>query len=493
MRYANPILFGDYSDPDIIRAGEFYLMVSSSFTYLPGIPVLKSHDLISWETVGYAAARLPFPWYDVPRHKRGTWAPSIRFHNGLFYVYVCLPDEGLFVFTAENPEKEWQARWVKDVTGWIDPCPLFDQDGSGYLIHGFAASRAGINNVLYLHRMSGDGLQILDNGTPVFHGADTGDTTVEGPKMYRRADGYYILCPAGGVAGGYQLALRARSPFGPYERKVVLAQGESNVNGPHQGGLVHTPWGDEYFLHFQDVGPYGRVPHLQKVTWTDGWPIMGNAGAPEPYGSMPMAAAPVRRPGMTDDFRGRMSIQWQWQANPNPAWYQALPDGLRLFAAPADSLFHAGQFLSQLMQSFCSTMEVRVSPALGESDLAGIGIMGYTYCFLALGGAAVRLVRGEAREANRFAREQVRETEIASRPWDGGEIVLSMRVRDGKCAFFYAEANRSPTQIGGEFPMERGGWTGARPGLFALNTSGNWGGFADFRRFRVLGEDGTEI
>ena len=274
MRYTNPILYGDYSDPDVVRVGEDFYMISSSFTYVPGLPVLHSKDLVHWELIGYAARRLPFARYDKPAHKCGIWAPSLRYHNGTFYIYVCMPDEGLFAFTTKDPAGEWECHYVKDVTGWIDPCPLFDDDGRAWLVHGFAASRAGINNVLYVHKLSPDGLTVLDKGKMVYDGADHNDITVEGPKAYKRDGMYWILCPAGSVRPGYQLALRAENIYGPYERRVVLGQGNTPITGPHQGGWVNDGHGKDWFIHFQDMDAYGRVTHLQPVDWSDGWPVM---------------------------------------------------------------------------------------------------------------------------------------------------------------------------------------------------------------------------
>ncbi|MBR6706805.1 MAG: glycoside hydrolase 43 family protein, partial [Clostridia bacterium] len=280
MRYTNPILYGDYSDPDVVRVGEDFYMISSSFTYVPGLPVLHSRDLVHWELIGYAVRHLPFARYDKPAHKCGIWAPSLRYHNGTFYIYVCMPDEGLFAFTTKDPAGEWECHYVKDVTGWIDPCPLFDDDGRAWLVHGFAASRAGINNVLYVHKMSPDGLIVLDKGKMVYDGADHNDITVEGPKAYKRDGMYWILCPAGSVKPGYQLALRAENIYGPYERRVVLGQGNTPINGPHQGGWVNDGRGKDWFIHFQDMDAYGRVTHLQPVDWSDGWPVMGKKGSP---------------------------------------------------------------------------------------------------------------------------------------------------------------------------------------------------------------------
>ena len=485
MRYTNPILYGDYSDPDVIRVGEDFYMISSSFTYLPGIPVLRSRDLVHWETIGYAARRLPFAHYDAPAHKRGTWAPSLRFHDGLFYVCVCLPDEGLFAFTASDPAGEWACHHVKDVSGWIDPCPLFDEDGRVWLVHGFAASRCGINNILYVHELSPDGLRVLDYGRLVYSGADHGDTTVEGPKFYRRNGQYWILCPAGGVSRGYQLALRADSPFGPYERRVVLAQGSTTVNGPHQGGWVEDGHGGDWFIHFQDAGVYGRVTHLQPVDWSEGWPVMGDGGQPVLEGDtgLPAFDGEIR---MSDDFARGPGIQWQWQANPNAAWYRALRPGLRLYAFPAESLFHAGQFLSQLMQKRRFTMDVSFRLNGQPGDVCGLGVMGYTYHYLALAAGEIRLARGEAVEVNRWTKERVTETVLASRPWPGGAALLRLRVEEGMASFFCRAGEADTWQpVGGPCAMSCGGWTGARPGIFCLNQTGREGGWADVDWVRV--------
>ena len=489
MEYTNPILMGDYSDPDVIRVGEGFYMISSSFTYFPGIPVLHSRDLVHWELIGYAASHLPFERYRQPAHKCGTWAPSIRYHHGLFYVYVCLPDEGLFAFTAKDPAGEWECHYVKDVCGWIDPCPLFDEDGTNWLVHGFAASRCGINNILYVHQLSSDGLQVLDKGRLVYSGADHGDVTVEGPKFYRRQGTYWILCPAGGVKPGYQLALRSDHVFGPYERKIVLSQGSTAVNGPHQGGWVDDGRGGDWFIHFQDVDAYGRVPHLQRVDWSSGWPVMGHAGEPEMTGNTGLPAFRAEIP-TSDDFQRQIGLQWQWQANPNPQWYTLLHPGLRLHAAPSDSLFHAGQFLSQLMQRYDFCMEATLRLHFHEGDCAGMGMMGYPYHYVAVDGTDIRVVRGDVEEISRWVRERVTETPIAKADLKETKVSLRMHVKQGKMRFCYAGADGVFQDIGGEYPLAPGGWTGARPGIFCMNTHGFAGGWVDVDsvHFRKEGE-----
>ena len=476
--YTNPILYGDYADPDAIRVGEDFYMISSSFTYVPGIPVLHSRDLVHWELIGYAASRLPFDRYDKPAHKCGIWAPSLRWHNGLFYVYVCMPDEGLFAFTAEDPAGEWECHHVKDVVGWIDPCPLFDDDGRAWLVHGFAASRAGINNILYVHEMSADGLSVLDKGRLVYDGSAHGDVTVEGPKFYKRNGTYWILCPAGGVKPGYQLALRSDSVYGPYERRVVLRQGDTPVNGPHQGGWFDDGHGGDWFIHFQDVDEYGRIPHLQPVDWSDGWPVMGHQGFPVPEGETGLPAFEGSIP-TSDHFEQGPGLQWQWQANPNQGWYTALRPGLRLHAAPAEDLFHAGHFLSQLMQHRDFDMDVSFALHAQRGDIAGVGMMGYTYHYLALCGDRVSLREGKVTEVDRWTPERVTEQVLAESEWPSSRVLLRMRVRDGQVSFLYGEDAAHLRLIGEAYPMTCGGWVGARPGLFAMNTRGAWGGWAD--------------
>lgn len=469
MHYRNPILYMDLSDPDVIRVGEDFYMTASSFTYVPGLPVLHSKDLVHWEIIGYAADRLPAARYNRPAHGCGIWAPSIRFHCGTFYIYACMPDEGLYAWTATDPAGPWQCHSVKAVTGWIDPCPLFDENGA-WLIHGFAASRVGINNILYIHRLSDDGLSVLDKGRRVYDGAEHGDITVEGPKLYRREGTFWILCPAGGVRSGYQLALRSDHLFGPYERRIVLEQGSSPVNGPHQGGWIDDGRGHDWFIHFQDVGPYGRIPHLQPVDWSDSWPVMGDHGTPVAEGDTGLPPYPASVP-LFDCFEKGIGSVWQWQANPDPSWFTLLKPGLRLHAHPAERLYEAGQFLSRLMPFRNFDMDVCLS-VTGRTSAAGIGLMGKSYTFIASDGRKISLVRGGAEEE---------EHELFSSPYEKAELMLRLQVRNGYASFSFGAAAGRMTTPCDPFPMTAGGWTGARPGIFCTGTDG----YADIHSVQI--------
>ncbi len=229
--YRNPVLHADYSDPDVIRVGNDYYMTASSFNCVPGLPILHSRDLVNWKLIGHALHRLvPEEEFSMPQHGKGVWAPSIRFHNNEFYIYFPDPDHGIYLTKASNPAGPWsEPLLVAGGKGLIDPSPLWDDDGQAYLVYAFAGSRAGIKSVLMVDRMEPDGTRLYGQPVMVFDGSRD-HPTVEGPKFYKRNGWYYIFAPAGGVTNGWQLVLRSRDVFGPYEAKTVMAQG----NFPHQ-------------------------------------------------------------------------------------------------------------------------------------------------------------------------------------------------------------------------------------------------------------------
>jgi beta-xylosidase len=384
--YTNPVLFADYSDPDVIRVGEDFYLTASSFSSFPGLPILRSGDLVNWSIVGHAIDRYPIPRFDTPLHGGGVWAPAIRYHQGRFYIFFGDPDYGIFLASTKDPAGKWDPLVrVKDCRGWIDTCPFWDDDGKAYLIHAFAGSRAGIKNILHINRMSRDGTHLLDDGKRVVDGAAAGYTTLEGPKLYKRNGYYFIFAPGGGVTGGYQIVFRSRNIYGPYESRIVLRQGSTNVNGPHQGAWVQTQSGQDWFLHFQEILPYGRVVHLEPMKWLDDWPVMGDGGQPVLKHEKPDVGRkwPVEIPQTSDEFDGtKLGLQWQWWANPPDGGYSlsARPGFLRLFAViqPAGRvLFDCPNLLLQKFpaEKFAVTSRLDVSH-LGVGDRAGLVIAG---------------------------------------------------------------------------------------------------------------------
>ena len=498
--FRNPIIFADYSDPDVIRVGDDFYLIASSFNCVPGLPILHSKDLVNWTILGHVFQNYPVQGFDVPQHGNGVWAPSLRYHNGEFYVYFGDPDNGIFMSKAKNPAGPWAPlHLVRAAKGWIDPCPFWDDDGQAYLVHAWAKSRSGINSILTIHRLSPDGTKLLDDGTTVFDGAII-HPTIEGPKLYKRNGYYYISAPAGGVSGGWQTVLRAKNIFGPYEDKIVLAQGETEINGPHQGGWVETQTGENWFIHFQDRGAYGRIIHLQPLKWVDDWPVIGNDADGDGTGEPVLVCKkpdvgqthPIAVPQTTDEFdSNKLGLQWQWHANYKEEWFSltARPGWLRLCSAPMPgrgvNLWPVPNLLLQKLPASEFTVTTKLDFGdLSMGERAGIIVMGLDYSYLAVERAAdgTRLIRASCADAGNGA-EEIVEGEI-SRP---GEFVwLRLKVDAGPvCLFCYSNDGKKFTSLGKSFTAREGKWIGAKLGLFCLAPNGaSESGHADFDWFR---------
>jgi beta-xylosidase len=504
-RYRNPVLHADYSDPDAIRVGDDYYLVSSSFGSAPGLPLLHSRDLVNWRLLNHALPRLvPVEHFNVPRHGQGVWAPAIRHHAGKFWIYYPDPDFGLYLITADDPAGQWSDPiLVKGGKGLIDPCPLWDDDGRLYLVHGWAKSRAGISNLLTLLQLDPDGVHVeADLGT-VVDGAKVNAPhfrTLEGPKLYKRDGWYYISAPAGGVATGWQSVFRARNIAGPYEHRIVLAQGSTNINGPHQGALVDTPGGEWWFLHFQDKDAYGRIVHLQPVAWRDGWPVMGNdpdgdgTGEPVLIQAKPaLPAAPACVPATSDEFESaRLGLQWQWQANPQDGWYSlsAQPGCLRLRSQPEahpGNLYRSPALLLQKFPApaFRATARLAFAPQV-PGEYAGLIIFGYDYAWIGLraGEKGAAVVFGIRREA---AKDAPQEEHLLVESINGPIDLCVVVHEGGRCRFAFSIDGKTFTDSGREFTASRGHWVGAKVGLFAARPAGLNAspGNADFGSFLV--------
>ncbi|MDF2658371.1 MAG: glycoside hydrolase [Paenibacillus sp.] len=500
--FANPVLHADYSDPDIIRVGGDFYMTASSFGHIPGLPILHSKDLINWKLINHAIRRMELPGYDKPQHGNGVWAPSIRYHAGKYWIFYGDPDLGIFMTTAKDPAGEWSPlHLVKEGKGLIDTCPFWDEDGKAYLVHAYANSRCGIKHKLRICRMSPDGKQLLDEGIVVYDGMSD-HPTLEGPKMYKRGSYYYIFAPAGGVSTGWQTVFRSKSVFGPYEDKIVLHQGDTSVNGPHQGGWVELESGESWFLHFQDKGAYGRVVHLQPVRWVNDWPLMGEDSNGDGIGEPVLRRRkpnvgrehPIETPAVSDEFAGAsLGLQWQWQANPDPSWYRlgARPSHLRLYAAKdpqhAGGIYTAPQLLMQKFPAptFEATAKLDVV-SLAEGDLAGLTVFGYAYAYLGL-----RRLEDETLAAVFATGDKTGETEL----WriiltaDVQTIYLRVTVDEGaRCSFSYSlDGTSFHSDEVPDFTAQKGHWVGAKTGLFALcsNPQSGVGGYVDADWFRV--------
>ena len=480
--YRNPVLNADFSDPDVIRVGNKYYMVASDFHFL-GMQVLESQDLVNWRYISQIYRRFDEPGWDSNQHYAGgSWAPAIRYHNGLYYVYFCTPDEGLYMSTAKDPHGPWAPlHLVKRVVKWEDPCPFWDTDGQAYL----GRSQHGAGPII-VHKMSPDGKQLLDDGVTVYTGP-----IAEGTKFMKRNGWYYLIIPEGGVGTGWQTVLRSKNIYGPYERKVVLEQGSTRINGPHQGALVDAPDGSWWFYHFQETPVLGRVVHLQPARWQDDWPLMGvdcdgnGIGEPVHMWQTPIKVEGGRRKEegeyqyVTSDFFDDFNISpstsistlspvWQWNHNPVDTYWN-LTDRkgwLTLKAMPADSLKMARNMLTQKVIGYESESTTLLT-ASGDC-YAGLFCSGKQFRGIGLCPQGVFVEAGGQREIVK----------------EGRFPKLYLRVTiDCLCnrhQFSYSTDGEHFTLVGDPFPMRGGYWKGIRVGLFCYGSDGK----AQFDSFR---------
>ncbi|MFJ8062378.1 family 43 glycosylhydrolase [Streptomyces sp. NPDC096142] len=493
--YTNPVLNADWSDPDVIRVGDDFYLTASSFGRVPGLPLLHSRDLVNWTLVGHALQRLePAAEFSTPRHDCGVWAPALRYHDERFWIFWGDPDRGIFQVNAPEIRGPWTSpHLLKEGKGLIDPCPLWDDDhDEAYLVHAWAKSRAGVKNRLTGHRMHPDGTSLLDDGKVIVD-ADRipGWFILEGPKLHLRDGWFWILAPAGGVGTGWQGAFRSRGFFGPYEERVVLEQGDTDVNGPHQGAWVDTPSGEDWFLHFQQRGAYGRLVHLQPMRWDDGWPVIGDAGTPVAVHPRPgLPPQPPAAPVTDDDFPGgRYGRQWQWTANPQDGWAtQHSGDGLRLACvrtADTHDLRRLPNLLTQRLPADPVAVEVELRLHSEEPGAcAGLAVLGDAYSWIGLRRGA----DGTVTFVHRFAEPGAERERDAGEtcPAPAGRVRLRIEIGTGaRCRFRY-DVGDGPRPSGQVFAATPWRWVGALLGLFALAPVGTGhAGAAAFARFRI--------
>lgn len=512
--YTNPVINADYSDPDVCVAGEDYYLTASSFNCIPGLPILHSKDLVNWEIVGHAVKELePKQEFDRPSHGNGIWAPSIRYHNGEFYIYWGDPDYGVFMVKTKDPAGEWsKPLCVIPGKGLIDTTPLWDDDGRCYLVNAYANSRSRFASVIAIRELSADGTKPIGNPVIIYDGNGTESRTCEGPKIYKRDGWYWVMFPAGGVPTGFQVAMRSKNPFGPYESKVVLAQGKTKINGPHQGAWVHTKFGEDWFLHFQDKEAYGRVVHLQPVTWKDNWPVTGidkdgdYCGEPVTTYRKPKTSGKVQvmNPAESDEFSDtRLGLQWQWHANYNETFGMPTAFGsYRVYTHKVSEKFqNLWEVPNLLLQKtpadkFTATTKIRFT-SKDQNQTGGLLMMGLDYSGLVVKrvGNDFQLLQISCKSADKGKpqTEQLIATlkptavdQIDYQPGTHIDIYMRMSVNDGKMHFSYSLDGKKYTKCGTEFTMREGKWIGAKIGFVAYEPGQKTNrGWIDADWFRV--------
>jgi beta-xylosidase len=477
--YINPVLCADFSDPDVIRVGDTYYMVASDFHFV-GMQLLESNDLVNWRIVTQVYSRFDLPGWDTNSHYAGgSWAPALRYHDGKFWIFFCTPDEGLFMTQAERPEGPWSPlHCLKAVAKWEDPCPFWDDDGQAYL----GRSRHGAGPII-VHRMSADGRQLLDDGVTVYTGP-----VAEGTKFLKRNGWYYLSIPEGGVGTGWQTILRSKNIYGPYEKRVVLEQGSTRVNGPHQGAIVDTPQGDWWFLHFQHDGALGRVVHLQPMYWQDDWPVIGvdidrnGIGEPVYVWTLPLPnkegqaetkgipAIPSKGFSPFTLDGKNLAPQWQWNHNPaDDAWSLTEHKGqLTLHALQAETFRQARNTLTQKVTGYESEVTIALDCLhMAEGGRAGLACIGKPneLAGIKCQGGKLFLYRGGDNQ----------ETEVAALHNKRVYVRLTFDMRNRQYRFAYSTDSKKYIPIKEPFFSDFSNWKGVRFGVYHYNTAANGG------------------
>lgn len=501
--YTNPILYADYSDPDVIRVGDDFYMTVSSFNSSPGLPILHSKDLVNWEIINYAVEKLvPEDVFNKPQHSKGVWAPTLRYHNGEYYIYWGDPDFGVYMIKTKDPKTKWsKPLLVLAGKGIIDPCPLWEGENT-YLIHAWAGSRAGVNSILTMRKMNAEGTKVLDDGQNVFDGHDK-HHTVEGPKLYKKDGYYYIFAPAGGVEEGWQLVLRSKDIYGPYEDKVVMEQGSTDINGPHQGAWVVALDGKSWFVHFQDQGVYGRVLMLQPMDWENGWPMMGKdfdgngIGEPVISHKKPVTGKnlPILTPRDSDEFsNGKPGLQWQWYANSSVKWSAQIPgtDYLRLFSMSKKgepNLWDVPNLLLQKLPApnFKATTKVTLTTEWNTSGkTAGLIMMGQSYAYVGISYHNGKYWAQQVTTKDAISGNEEKVIEEKALAFNEVYLRITVDSPGAICNFSYSENGTEFKTIGESFKAEKDLWISAKMGIFSVSEKNvRMGGYADFDWFKI--------
>ena len=503
--YRNPILRGFYPDPSVTRAGNDYYLVNSTFSYFPGLPVFHSRDLVSWTQIGNAIDRRDMLDFGHLGVSRGVFAPSIGFHDGIFYILnTCVDCGGNFIITARNPAGPWSdPAWLPELEGGIDPSLFFDEDGKVWLVNNgppVGTPRYPGHRAIWLQefdlgtmRTTGPRRVLVDGGVD----PAANPVWIEGPHILKVGGFYYLTCAEGGTAEGHsQVVLRSdrvTGPYLPYAGNPILTQRDLPRGRPFpitsagHAQLVQTQNG-EWWATFLATRPYqgddyntGRETFLLPVRWEDGWPRITAPGQAIPYlharPRLPRQPAPAARE--REELDGpSLPIDWLMLRNPRSLWYRFDHGGLVLDARPV-GLGGMGNpsFLARRQQHLDATATtlVHFQPSR-EGDEAGLAAFqndDYFYA-IGIGMEGRRPVVQLRRRAG--ASESADGAVIASAPLPGSAdapVRLRIEAQGATYRFSYAAAQGAWHRLGGDqdgtilSTRTAGGFVGAVLGLYA--------------------------
>ncbi len=491
----NPIIFADVPDMSMIRVGDSYYMSSTTMHMAPGVPIMKSKDLVNWTIINYA--------YDTlanvdamnlvngqSTYGRGTWASCINYQKGTFYVSTFAQTTNkTYVYKTKDIEKGPWERIVFE-PAYHDHTILFDDDGKIYMIWGVRKLRIiELKDDLTGVKEGTERVLIEDANAPIGKNVGLG----EGSQIFKVKGKYYlfnIAWPRGGMRT--VVVHRADQITGPWEGKVAFAD-----LGVAQGGIVDTPDGKWFAYLFRDFGSVGRIPYIVPMKWEDGWPVIGvNGKVPETLDLLPSARDKGLIPGIvnSDEFTRKkgepaLPLVWQWNHNPdNSLWSITERKGfLRLKTGRIDSLFLKSRntLTQRTFGPVCSGSTLLDASGMKDGDFAGLTAFQRKF-----GQVGIKIVNGQ-KQVFMVSNKTDKPTELQSIPISQNKVYLKIecdfRDKIDVAKFFYSLDGKTWTVIGVELKMEytlMEHFMGYRFGLFNYS-SRNPGGYADFDFFHI--------
>ena len=496
----NPVIFADVPDASMIRVGDTYYMSSTTMHMSPGVPIMKSYDLVNWELVNYAYDRLgEVDAMNLDNGKstygRGSWASCIRYHEGTFYVSTFAQTTGrTYIFTTRDIEKgPWKS--ISFEPSYHDHTLFFDDDGKVWMIYGVSRLRmVELKEDLSGVKEGTDHVVIENASAPAGTNIGLG---AEGSQLFKVNGKYYlfnITWPRGGMRT--VVIHRADRITGPYEGRMAFAD-----RGIAQGGMTDTPDGRWFAYLFRDYGSVGRIPYIGPVTWEDGWPVIGVDGKVPEKLDLPGNKGVIPGIVASDNFSRQkedraLPLVWQWNHNPdNALWSVKQRKGwLRLTTGRIDTSFvMAKNTLTQrTFGPVCSgttRLDVR---GMKEGDFAGLALLQRKF-----GQVGVKIVRGKPTlvMVNAGSGKPVEEESVPLKKKTVFlKAVCDFTERTDTARFYYSPDGKSWKNIGTRLNMEYSmpHFMGYRFGLFNYATK-NTGGHADFDWFNMQYQNDREF
>lgn len=473
--FTNPVIWGDFPDPDVIRVGDTYYMISTSMQYFPGVTLMDSRDLVNWNITSNIVEEFKeHPFYDLNgghRYAKGQWATSLRYFNGRFHVLFTTLTEGSYIYTAADPKGTWEKHKMENAFLY-DPGMFVDTDGRVYVVHG--------NTDIFITELTADGLRVKTPQKQIYKAHRSG---LEGNRCYKAGDYYYIYCTYGGPQGN-QVCLRSKSLYGPFEERVVMNYTANYAPLVlHQGCLTDLPDGSYQCMLFQDHDGLGRLPYLVPVNWIDGWPVPGNPMDGNMTLRKPVPDAEITGFPTTDEFgETRLAPQWQFNHNPDNSKYSLTERKgyLRLRTATlTDSLLKARNTVCQRIIGPHSQGTAKIDfRKMRVGDKAGLVVLQDPFATLTI------------HRNNRGAELQMTVDEVvkAAVPLKGSVVYLRAQVNgmSNLANFFYSFDDVMYHPLGETFKMHfrLSIFCGNRYGIFNYAAQST-GGYIDVDWFRV--------